>query len=53
MKWKTSDSSGKEWLQDPAGTRRLAAIPVGKQASAAERNGPVHKHVTNAETGLG
>ncbi|UTE73644.1 hypothetical protein M1I95_03775 [Rossellomorea marisflavi] len=42
----------KEW-QDPAGTRRLDALPAGKQASAAERNGPIPKHTIMKETGLG
>ncbi|GLI84490.1 hypothetical protein ANABIO32_21980 [Rossellomorea marisflavi] len=31
----------KEEWRDPAGTRRLDALPAGKQAPAAERNAPV------------
>ncbi|WP_430483117.1 hypothetical protein, partial [Rossellomorea marisflavi] len=36
----------KEEWRDPAGTRRLAALPAGKQAPAAERNGPCPNHTS-------
>ncbi|KQU57591.1 hypothetical protein ASG66_17735 [Bacillus sp. Leaf406] len=33
----------KEEWRDPAGTRRLATLPAGKQAPEAKRNGPLYK----------
>ncbi|GLI85727.1 hypothetical protein ANABIO32_34760 [Rossellomorea marisflavi] len=36
----------KEEWRDPAGTRRLDALPAGKQAPAAKRNGPCLHHTS-------